>query len=101
MTVYNLDYFPQNRGMAASIQQFFQTSAFAICAALWVPIVMGEAWKYDAVLLLCAVMVSLTWVIVLKTRPRCLPKTICHKTASKAETITTLQATRAIEVGGH
>ena len=74
MTVYNLDYFPQNRGMAASIQQFFQTSAFAICAALWVPVVMGEAWKYDAVLLLCGVMVSLTWVIVLKTRPRCLPK---------------------------
>lgn len=35
---------------------------------------MGEAWKYDAVLLLCGVMVSLTWVIVLKTRPRCLPK---------------------------
>lgn len=73
MTVYNLDYFPQNRGMAASIQQFFQTSAFAICAALWVPIVMGEAWKYDLVLLFCGVMVSVTWVIVLKTRTRCLP----------------------------
>ena len=74
MTVYNLDYFPQNRGMAASIQQFFQTSAFAICAALWVPVVMGQAWKYDAVLLFCGVMVSVTWIIVLKTRPRCLPK---------------------------
>ncbi len=74
MTVYNLDYFPKNKGMAASIQQFFQTSAFAICAALWVPVVMGEAWKYDAVLLFCGVMVSVTWLIVLKTRPRCLPK---------------------------
>ncbi|HIU84108.1 MAG TPA: multidrug effflux MFS transporter [Candidatus Aphodousia gallistercoris] len=74
MTVFNLDYFPENRGMAASIQQFFQTSAFAICAAFWVPIVMGSAWKYDAVLLLCGVVVSLCWWIVLKTRPGCLPK---------------------------
>lgn len=74
LTVYNLDYFPQNRGMAASIQQFFQTSSFAICAALWVPLVMGSAWKYDLVLLFCGVMVGVTWIIVLKTRPRCLPK---------------------------
>lgn len=80
MTVYNLDYFPQNKGMAASIQQFFQTSAFAICAALWVPIVMGDAWKYDAVLLFCGVMVSVTWVIVLKTRARCLPQDFSQNT---------------------
>lgn len=74
ITVYNLDYFPENRGMAASIQQFCQTSAFAICAAFWVPVVMGSAWKYDAVLLLCAVVVSLCWLVIAKTRARCLPK---------------------------
>ena len=73
LTVFNLDYFPENRGMAASIQQFFQTSAFAFCAAFWVPIVMGSAWKYDAVLLLCGVIVSVCWWIVLKTRDQCLP----------------------------
>ncbi len=73
LTVYNLDYFPKNRGMAASIQQFFQTSAFAFCAAFWVPIVMGSAWKYDLVLLFCGVMVSICWWVVLKTRKRYLP----------------------------
>ena len=73
LTVFNLDYFPENRGMAASIQQFFQTSAFAFCAAFWVPIVMGSAWKYDAVLLLCGVIVSVCWWVVLKTRDECLP----------------------------
>lgn len=74
ITVYNLDYFPQNRGMAASIQQFCQISAYAICAAFWVPVVMGSAWKYDAVLLLCGVMVSLCWLVIVKTRASYLPK---------------------------
>ena len=74
LTVYNLDYFPKNRGMAASIQQFFQTSAFAFCAAFWVPMVMGSAWKYDLVLLLSGVMVGLLWWIVIKTRAAYLPK---------------------------
>ena len=74
LTVYNLDYFPKNRGMAASIQQFFQTSAFAFCAAFWVPMVMGSAWKYDLVLLLSGMMVGLLWWIVIKTRAAYLPK---------------------------
>ena len=74
LTVYNLDYFPKNRGMAASIQQFFQTLAFAICAAIWVPIVMGSAWKYDLVLLMSGVMVGVFWYVVLKKRKHYLPK---------------------------
>lgn len=46
MMAMNLDYFPKNRGMAAAIQQFFVTASFCFSAAVWVPIVMGAAWKY-------------------------------------------------------
>ncbi len=74
LTVYNLDYFPKNRGMAASIQQFFQTSAFAVCSSVWVPLVMGAAWKYDLVLLFCGAMIGVLWAVIMKTRPAYLPK---------------------------
>lgn len=64
MNVMNLDYFPDDRGMAASVQQFFQTMGFAVASALLVPIVMGEAWRYGAVMAMAALMTALLWLVV-------------------------------------
>lgn len=58
MIVMNLDYFPERRGMAASVQQFLHTAFFALCTVLWLPVVYGEVWKYAAVMTLSA---GLTW----------------------------------------
>lgn len=64
MNVMNLDCFPKNRGMAASMQQFFQTMGFALASAVWVPIVMGEAWRYGAVMLGAALATAVLWGFV-------------------------------------
>ena len=68
MNVMNLDYFPKNRGMAASIQQFFQTMGFAVASAVLVPIVLGEAWRYSAVMAGAAVLTGLLWIVVKRRR---------------------------------
>ena len=74
MMAMNLDYFPKNRGLAASIQQCFVTASFSICAALWVPLVMGAAWKYALVTSFCAFMVFVFWTISMRFRPQALEK---------------------------
>ena len=68
MMAMNLDYFPNNRGLAASIQQFFVTSSFAVCSALWVPVVLGSAWKYALVTAFCAFMMLLLWFVSMRLR---------------------------------
>lgn len=73
MNVMNLDYFPKNRGMAASIQQFCQTAAFCLSSAILVPIVMGSAWKYSAVMLFAGLMTAALWLVVRAKREACLP----------------------------
>lgn len=72
MNVMNLDYFPRGRGLAASVQQFFQTGAFALDSAVVIPLVMGSAWKYDAVMLLSGIGALVCWLIVRRTRPAAL-----------------------------
>ena len=73
INVMNLDYFPKNRGLAASVQQFSLTGAFGISSALLVPLVMGEAWKYCLVMLFSSVVMLLLWLIVEKKRAAYLP----------------------------
>ena len=68
MMAMNLDYFPHNRGMAASIQQAFLTGGFAVSTALWVPLAMGSAWKYSAVMFVSALLVLVLWSISLHAR---------------------------------
>lgn len=70
MATLNLDYFPKNRGMAASVQQFFHTSSFALAAALWVPIVLGDAARYAGVMLFSGVLTTLCWIAVVRERRR-------------------------------
>ncbi|MBP3437996.1 MAG: multidrug effflux MFS transporter [Sutterella sp.] len=68
MMAMNLDYFPKNRGLAASIQQFFVTSSFAVCSAIWVPVVLGSAWKYALVTAFCAFMMLILWFVSMRLR---------------------------------
>lgn len=70
MATMNLDYFPKRRGMAASVQQFFQTLSFAICAALWVPLVWGDVVRYAAVMLLAGVFTWVCWYFVAQERKK-------------------------------
>ncbi len=74
MNLLNLDYFPARRGMAASIQQFFQTAGFALASAVLVPFAFGVAWKYSAVMVLCGLGVWALWTAVFRLRPAWLPK---------------------------
>lgn len=46
------------------MQQFFQTMGFALASAVWVPIVMGEAWRYGAVMLGAALATAVLWGFV-------------------------------------
>lgn len=72
LNVMNLDYFPKSRGLAASVQQFFQTGAFAVSSALLIPIVLGEAWKYAAVMLGSGLIALVLLLVVRRTRPAAL-----------------------------
>ena len=77
----NLDYFPTNRGLAASIQQFFVTGSFAFCTAVWIPIVMGHAWRYAFVTAFCGFMMLVLWAYAMRHRSAAL------KAAGVKETI--------------
>lgn len=74
MSVYNLDFYPKNRGLAASVQQSLQTLSFATCAGIIVPTIMGHGWMYYIVLVGASLILSTLWLISLKLRPRYLPK---------------------------
>ena len=56
----------------ASVQQFFQTGAFAVSSALLIPIVLGEAWKYAAVMLGSGLIALVLLLVVRRTRPAAL-----------------------------
>ena len=73
INVMNLDYFPKNRGLAASVQQVSLTGAFGISSAVLVPLVMGESWKYCLVMLFSGIVMLLFWLIVEKKRDAYLP----------------------------
>lgn len=46
VTLYALDLFPHNRGLAASLQGFLQTMLFAGISSLVVPLVLGSGFRY-------------------------------------------------------
>ena len=54
MTLYVLELFPQNRGLAASLQGFIQTLMFAGISSLVVPLVLGSGLRRAGVL--CAML---------------------------------------------
>lgn len=69
----NLDYHVQCRGLAASIQQGFQTLGFALSSAVLAPLCIGQAWKYALAMGVCAVLAQVFWMISLHFREACLP----------------------------
>lgn len=70
--VMNLDYFPANRGMSASIQQFCITGGFALCSMFFVPFALGDAVRYAMVMSGCAIAACLLWAVSMKLRPKAL-----------------------------
>lgn len=84
LNVMNLDYFPKSRGLAASVQQFFQTGAFAVSSALLIPIVLGEAWKYAAVMLGSGLIALVLLLVVRRTRPAALAAAEAEELAEDA-----------------
>ena len=84
LNVMNLDYFPKSRGLAASVQQFFQTGAFAVSSALLIPIVLGEAWKYAAVMLGSGLIALVLLFVVRRTRPAALETAEAEEQAEDA-----------------
>ena len=82
MMAMNLDYFADNRGLAASVQQFFCTASFSLCPLIWVPLVLGEAWKYSAASAFCGLVVLALWRMSMRERPAALEQ------AGQKETMT-------------
>lgn len=72
--VMNLDYMPERRGLAASVQQCFMTGGFALSASILVPLCIGEAWKYAVGMAFAAFLSGLFWALSLRYRYRYLPK---------------------------
>lgn len=46
MTLLIMDLFPRSRGLASSLLNFVQMLFFALCSALLVPALYGNAWAY-------------------------------------------------------
>jgi DHA1 family bicyclomycin/chloramphenicol resistance-like MFS transporter len=74
ISVYNMDYYPKNRGLAASVQQSLQTLSFATCAGVLVPLIMGHGWMYYLVLVGASLCVGGLWFVSMVLRPKYLPQ---------------------------
>ena len=65
MALVLMDFFPGTRGLASSIQNFVQTLFFAACSAFVVPLVYGEAWRYEAALIVFGIGCILLWALAM------------------------------------
>ena len=74
MITMNLDYFPKDRGLAASINQCLQSLGFALASALVVPLVMGDMWKYSTASALLGAVALAFWMISLSLRKAALAR---------------------------
>lgn len=64
MSLILMDFFPQSRGMASSVQNFMQTVFFALCSAVIVPILYGSGNLYWAALIVFGLSTIGLWTIV-------------------------------------
>lgn len=72
--VMNLDYMPERRGLAASVQQSFMTGGFCLSSSVLAPLCAGEAWKYAVGMGVAALLCAVFWALSVHYRPRYLPK---------------------------
>ena len=61
VTLYALDLFPRNRGLAASLQGFIQTMLFAGISSFVVPLVLGSGFKHALAMALMLGLNYLGW----------------------------------------
>lgn len=69
VTLYALDMFPKNRGLAASLQGFFQTMLFALISSFVVPHITGSALGYALVMMACFVLNFFLWQVGKRAQP--------------------------------
>ena len=72
MSTMNLDYFPRERGCAASVQQCLQSLSFAVSTGVLVPLGMGSMLSYVLISAACAALGCALWGASLHFRGKAL-----------------------------
>ena len=75
MALIAMDFLPQSRGLAASMQSFVQTIFFALCSALLVPLLFGNGALYDLAIAGFGLLTISLWLVAMNMR--------LHKSAQK------------------
>jgi DHA1 family bicyclomycin/chloramphenicol resistance-like MFS transporter len=65
LSLIALEYFPNNSGLAASMQSFIQMLLFALVSGLVAPLLFDSALKLAWGVLVCLVLALLTWMLAL------------------------------------
>ena len=68
MSLVSMDFLPEARGLAASMQSFVQTIFFALCSAVIVPIIQGNGAYYDLAIMGFGLTTIALWTITMSLR---------------------------------
>ena len=68
MSLVSMDFLPEARGLAASMQSFVQTIFFALCSAVIVPIIQGNGAYYDLAIMGFGLTTIALWTIAMSLR---------------------------------
>lgn len=68
MALISMDFLPNARGLAASLQSFVQTIFFALCSAILVPLIYGHGALYDLAIAGFAVLTIALWTLAMNLR---------------------------------
>lgn len=70
MSLVLMDFFPNTRGLASSVQNFIQTLFFALCSAVVVPVLYGSGKMYWGALILFGTLTICLWSLMTVLRLR-------------------------------
>lgn len=70
MSLVSLDFLPNSRGLAASLQASVQTIFFALCSAVLVPLMFGNGAYYDFAIAGFAVLTIALWTLAMNLKMR-------------------------------
>ncbi len=68
MALISMDFLPNAKGMAASMQSFVQTIFFALCSALLVPLLYGKGALYDLSIAGFGLLTIFLWLLAMHLR---------------------------------
>lgn len=68
MALISMDFLPNAKGMAASMQSFVQTIFFALCSALLVPLLYGKGALYDLSIAGFGLLTISLWLLAMHLR---------------------------------